>query len=384
MKTTRKAAGLALAAGALALGAGRAGAEPMFLSRQYTRCTTCHYSPTGGGLLTPYGRSLSRQELSTTGASPDGTPDALKSKEEAFLWGALGNTIHPVDVGIDLRPARLNLDFGGVTMSQNMFMTADLLAAYRVNGWTVYGEVGREPTLQGSGQSPKIDSYEYWVGHQTENGLGFRLGRFLPAYGIRLADHTAYTRSSLGFDVYDQVYGLEVSRSTEHRLLELSVGPGYADAVLHDDGRQAFTATGRFQMDLSPRTALVVSGLYRDSSRLVARNGATGLAFGISPTSHLSVWTEADAQFQQGTSGAPAYSLMNETGFEVYRGLWLKFSPQIRTDFGNTSGGSVRTVFEADLLPRTHWNVDVSFYRDRNRQTSLVSKTFLAQLHLYL
>jgi hypothetical protein len=41
-------------------------------------------------------------------------------------------------------------------------------------------------------------------------------------------------------------------------------------------------------------------------------------------------------------------------------------------------------VFEANLLPRTHFNVDVSYYRDKNRASELVSKTFLAQLHLYL
>src|SRR4029078_6511391 len=49
--------------------ASSASAEPMFLAKQYTRCTACHYSPTGGGLLTPYGRLLSHRELSTTGAS---------------------------------------------------------------------------------------------------------------------------------------------------------------------------------------------------------------------------------------------------------------------------------------------------------------------------
>ena len=48
----------AAAALALLLGATGVGAEPMFLSKQYNRCTSCHYSPTGGGLLTPYGRSL--------------------------------------------------------------------------------------------------------------------------------------------------------------------------------------------------------------------------------------------------------------------------------------------------------------------------------------
>jgi hypothetical protein len=261
-----------------------------------------------------------------------------------------------------------------------MLMTGDILAAYRVKGWTLYGELGREPLPDGS----KIASYEYWIGHETASGLGFRVGRFLPAYGIRFADHTAYTRSSLGFDVYDQVYGLEVSQSGKGHLLQLSVGPGRADSVLHDDGRAAFTATGRFELDLSPRSVLVASGLYRDSSRIDPKNGGGGLAFGFAPTRHVSVWTEADAQARQGTPGAPAYTLLNETGVEVYRGIWLKFSPQLRTAYGDTSAGFVRMAFEANLLPRTHWNLDVSYYRDRNRANDLVIKTFLAQLHLYL
>jgi len=42
----------------------------------------------------------------------------------------------------------------------------------------------------------------------------------------------------------------------------------------------------------------------------------------------VSVWTEADAQFQQGTPGAPAYAVVNETSIEVYRGVWLKVSPR--------------------------------------------------------
>jgi hypothetical protein len=368
-----------LAAVGLALGSGLAEAEPMFLSRQYTRCTTCHYSPTGGGLLTPYGRSLSRQDLSTTGRSDPGQPPG---KEEAFLWGALGDALGPVQVGIDVRPAHLGLDFGGgTTTTRDFFMNGDLLAAYRVNGWTVYGEVGREPL---SPEGSKIDSYEYWVSYAPEKGIGFRVGRFLPAYGVRLADHTAFTRTSMGLNTYDQVYGLELSRTGEHDLLQASVGPGRADSILHDDGRRAFTATARYQRDLGSRSVLVVSGLYRDASRIDVRNGAGGLAFGFAPASRLSTWTEADAQFRQGSPGAPAYTLLNETAFEVYRGLWLKVSPQLRTDYSNTSGGAWRMAFEADLFPRTHWNVDVSYYRDKNRTSDIVTKIFLAQLHLYL
>jgi hypothetical protein len=363
--------------GGLALAASPAAAEPMFLSKQYARCTTCHYSPTGGGLLTPYGRSLSREELSTTGRSPEGQGHP---GEERFLFGALGGALGPFDAGIELRPSRLHVDFGTLSVNRSFFMNADVIAAFRRDGWTLYGELGREP-LEGGAQ---IASYEYWLGYQSPKGPGFRVGRFMPAYGLRVADHTALTRFPFFFDVYDQVYALELSHTGDRHLVQLSVGPGLANAILNDNGRQAFTATGRAQFDLGPRSVLVVSGLFRNASRLETRNGAAGLAFGLAPTSSLSLWAEADAQVKAGASGVPAYTLLGEAGFEAYRGIWLKFSPQLRTEYGRPSSGQVRLAFEADLLPRTHWNVDVSFYRDKARASGRVTKTLLAQLHLYL
>src|SRR5690349_7779815 len=90
-----------LTIGFVVLGARGALAEPMFLAKQYTRCTPCHYWPTGGGLLTPYGRSLTRRELSTTGPGQPAAPDAAAAQpgaadttpgEESFLWGALGDS----------------------------------------------------------------------------------------------------------------------------------------------------------------------------------------------------------------------------------------------------------------------------------------------------
>ena len=174
---------------ALALGVGSAQAEPEFLSKQYARCSTCHFSPTGGGLLTPYGRSLSRNELSTTGRSAPGAAPGT-SREHEFLMGLLGDKLGPVSVGIDLRPSHLEVNFPRGSFTRDFFMNADLIAAYRAKGWTVYGEIGREPLSDGA----TIDSYEYWVGHESEKGLGFRAGRFLPAYGVRFADHTALNR----------------------------------------------------------------------------------------------------------------------------------------------------------------------------------------------
>src|SRR3954470_14866327 len=88
-------------------------AEPMFLAKQYTRCTACHYSPTGGGLLTPYGRLLSHRELSTTGGSASAPAAGDPHGEQAFLYGALGEALGPVHLGLEARPSRLHVGFPG-------------------------------------------------------------------------------------------------------------------------------------------------------------------------------------------------------------------------------------------------------------------------------
>ena len=373
---------LAILAGVALLAAAAPGnAEPIFLARQYARCTTCHFSPTGGGLLTPYGRSLTREELSTMGRGHSTAPAADASGEQAFLFGLLGNRLGKLSLGIDLRPGRLEVAFPGGNDDRNLLMNAEITAAFRARGWTVYGELGRQPQRE---EDARVDSFEHWVGYESQKGLGFRVGRFLPAYGIRFSDHTAFNRKPLGLDTSDQVYGLELSHTGDRHLVQLTASPGRADSIIDNDGTRAFVGAARVQFDLSTRTVLVASGLFHGESDVNPSDGSAGLAFGFSPIRRLTIWTEGDAQFQQGSSGAPSYVLVNETSFEVFRGIWLKVSPQLRTSLGDTSGGTFRWAFELNLLPRTHWNVDLSHYRDKGRSNDVVVKTTLLQLHLYL
>jgi hypothetical protein len=129
----RRGAAVALAALSLLSVVSRAAAEPIFLSRQYVRCTGCHFSPTGGGLLTPYGRSLSREELSTFGkSSGSGSP----GREHEFLFGAFGDALGSVSVGSDLWPAHLDVDAAGLRSTRNFLMNADVTVAFRRERWT--------------------------------------------------------------------------------------------------------------------------------------------------------------------------------------------------------------------------------------------------------
>jgi hypothetical protein len=375
---------------ATAVLAAPAWAEPTFLAKQYTRCAACHYSPTGGGLLTPYGRLLSHRELSTTGATataPESAEEDASRGEQAFLYGALGNALGPVHLGLEMRPSHLRIGFPGGHQGLNLLMNLDLAAAVQKNGWTAYGTVGREPPNAAVRKGRTLPdsafiSYEHWISYQTE-GFQIRAGRFLPAYGVRFADHTTYTRRYLDLDRNDQVYGVEVSGTMGSSLVQVMVSPGKAEAILHDGTHRGFSTAGRWQFDLAERATIVGSGFYRHSTDVDPQSGATGGAFGFAPTSHVSLWTEVDANLQTKAGGGLSWVVAHETSVEVYRGIWLKFSPQFLTS-GGASGSSNRRrlAFSADLLPRTHWNVNVEYYFDHAFGAN--TSTLVTQLHLFL
>ena len=359
-----------------------ASAEPTFLSKQYPRCTACHYSASGGGLLTPYGRSLSREEISTFGRQGMGGVPAAgpAAGEEGFLFGAVSSE-SPLQLGLDVRPSHLAVDLPGRAVAdRNFLMNLDLQAAWRRDGWTAYGSVGRAPV----GGGGEFVSYEHWVAWQASDTVSVRGGRFLPAYGVRFADHTSFTRAHLDLAQDDHVYGLEVDVSTDRTLLQVSAGPGRAESLIDGDGRQAFTSSGRFQVDLSPRMVLAASALYRGSSDVAPRSTGAGLSFGYAPAPWLTTWTHADVQSQRLAASGRAYILANQTSVEALRGLWLRVAPQLRWTDADPRGEVRRIVYGLDFYPRTHWHVNLSHYRDRLPFSGRRVRTLLAQLHLYL
>lgn len=353
-----------------------AAAEPTFLSKQYPRCTACHYSPSGGGLLTPYGRSLSREEISTFGRR-DAAAGEDAGAEEAFLFGAVSSD-NPLQLGLDLRPSQLRFDVAGRDLpDRNFLMNLDLQAAWRSGKWTAYGTVGRRP---GGG----LVSYEHWIARQVSDRVSVRGGRFLPAYGVRFADHTALSRERLGLAEEDQIYGVELGLSSDRSLLQLAAGPGRAASLLDDDGRAALTVSGRLQRDLGSRTVLIGSVLHRGASDRAARSTAAGASFGYAPVPWLVTWTQADVRSHDSPRGDRTLIVTNQTSVEAWRGIWFRVSPQAYRVSGNPRAEVRRMVYGLDFYPRTHWHVNLSWYRDRFVFSDRLDQRLLAQLHLYL
>ncbi len=71
------------------------------------------------------GRSRARSFPPSARATHPGSP----GREQEFLFGAAGDTLRPVSLGIDLRPSHLDVDSAGLHSTRDFLMNADLTAA---------------------------------------------------------------------------------------------------------------------------------------------------------------------------------------------------------------------------------------------------------------
>ena len=104
------------------------------------------------------------------------------------------------------------------------------------------------------------------------------------------------------------------------------VSPGKAEAILHDRTIAVFDDRA-WQFDLTPRTALVGSALYRDSTNRDPQLWRGGRRAG------LCTWLPpVDLDRGRRTAAVEGrrrafWVVINETAVEVYRGIWLKVVP---------------------------------------------------------
>lgn len=183
--------------GCILLAAADADAYPQFqLSQGVDRCTACHFSPAGGGLINDYGRNEAGDTISRGG---DGR--FLHGLWEPPSWLLLG---------ADLRGATA-IKYQNQEREYLAFpMQSDLYV--RAGGETV--SFSLTAGLRGGARDPqpplieRLVSREHYLMYQRESGTYARAGRFFPVFGIRSQDHTAYVRRYLGFHTLEEPYGI--------------------------------------------------------------------------------------------------------------------------------------------------------------------------------
>ena len=110
-------------------------AFPDMIRHGYTNCTACHMSPSGGGVLNQYGKSLSKEVLSTWGAEG----------EENFLHGAVDTTAVNdwLVLGGDIRAVQVHQENDLIKRGKFIKMQAGVELGINQPKWAVVGSFGQ-------------------------------------------------------------------------------------------------------------------------------------------------------------------------------------------------------------------------------------------------
>ncbi len=250
--------------GLIAAHARAALAYPQFqLSRDQT-CSACHLSPAGGGLLNENG-GVFVENASQLGQAPE------------FFYGKVPLPSW-LTVGGDLRGA-----YGYIRTPQQYLvgfpMQADVYGAAALPAHlSVHVTAGYRPPETGNEAATTIWSREHYVMWSQHDGGGdglfVRVGRFMPVFGLRYAEHPTYTRRYGGTPLYAETYGAAVEYVTpawEAHLTGFIKDP-VIDPVAHDNGG-AFYGEYRLAQNLSVGAEAMITSSDLDKKY---RGGLTG------------------------------------------------------------------------------------------------------------
>lgn len=190
-------------------------AYPNFIGYSYSSCLVCHFNSRGGGPLTDYGRALFSQEIAARTFVSRATTDEELAEKSGFLPGQ--------ELPYWIRPS---LKFRGLWNSVapessrnvqrwiNMQQDVNVVLALDENQDSIFSYthswLPTKSDFYGKGADSAVwnvtrDAYARTIFSQK---LLVAVGLMDKAYGIRLADHTSFSRTAIGFGQNDQVHGV--------------------------------------------------------------------------------------------------------------------------------------------------------------------------------
>lgn len=188
-------------------------AYPQFIGYKYSSCITCHYNSHGNGPINDYGRALWAAEIAGRMGAGKRTDDELGETSGFLGKRSLPNWVRP---GLKLRQLWAVSNPGtDVSSSREILMQAEANVALLLTEdqkYAVVGSFGYVPEpLRLQGRGLDIDTWisrEHYVRVQAREDLWVYAGMMDKVYGIRHANHTAYSRSRTGLAQNDQAHGI--------------------------------------------------------------------------------------------------------------------------------------------------------------------------------
>ena len=243
--------------------AGVAEAYPQFQLARDQTCTSCHLSPAGGNLLNENGL-LVAESMSQFGTASE------------FMYGKIPTPAW-LTLGGDLRGATGYLQTPEKVLAA-FPMQIELYAALTFGNFSIHANFGPRPATVGNESATRVWAREHYVMWQQNaggsDGVYVRAGRFMPVFGLRMAEHPLYTRRFGGTALYTDTYGVAVEYVTQKYEAHVTgfIEDPVIDSVEHSNGAAAYG-----ELRLSENMTVGLEGMFADSADdKKIRIGATG------------------------------------------------------------------------------------------------------------
>lgn len=373
------------------------------------QCVNCHADPSGAGLLTRYGRSSGQDLLrmpwgSDRGSSQDPAGKAAGPKRTGFLWG-LWDTPSWLLLGGSLR-------FAGVAQhAPRVFpMQLDLYGQVKFGRFRAGGSFGVAKVEQNSsnarsafvtanqGDSLNLISRTHWLALDLgrHNDWTLRAGRLNLPFGLRIPDHTMWTRELSRTDTEsDQQHGAAVAYNRGAIRSEvMGIAGNYQ---IRPDRYRERGYSGFAEYAFTDGLAAGVSSLVTEAradrvtlQQLKTIRGVHGAFARARIVKPLVVLAEAD--FMHSSRRSAGYVGFVQFDYEPIRGLHAMATVEVM-DRGSPDVPAGATAIpsvggEGQVRPGGWLTVDWFFYSQLELRVDVVAREgsgyALAQLHAYL
>ena len=348
-------------------------AFPEMIRHGYTNCISCHVSPNGGGVLTTYGRQLSREVLSFAG----------KEGEEQFAYGLV--TLPPwMLAGGEFRGLQFYENNASVRQAKAIMMQDDLALGATYGQFFLVGTIGQQWSPGGPPAMNQIFSREHYVNYRPTDNLSLRLGKFRLEYGINTPEHAISIKRDIGFDENTETYNLEASWLGETYNLFLTADFGRPDFLELQKERGVAGTASYFISETYKVGMSYFTGTNASQTRQLAGPfavlGFTKHFFLLSELDFQYVNSAIDATFQRGLVD------YQKLDYEVIQGihgfLSLEYS---QLDLQNSQTLMRSFGIGTQLFPRPHFELTLAYLKQQMIAVGQDYNDFAyAMLHFYL
>lgn len=331
-------------------------AFPEMIRHGYTNCTACHVSPSGGGVMTAYGKSLSKEVLSTWGAK----------NEENFLHGLIDTEAVNdwLVLGGDIRAVQVHQENDLVRRGKFIKMQAGVELGINRPDWAVVAFVGEydRQQLEWLSNAPR-----YYALYRATDELTLRAGRFIPQFGINNSDHIFSTRSPLGLGYGTEKDTAEIAWLGENWNF---VGSYYKTPDLKSSLNESGFA-GVISRILSNKNKISIQ--YLSEKNDLAKRTITGISGLFGWTENLYSMIEYDRQSTEITN-SPAtkvdgHYFNHKTGYEFFKGFHgLILNDYLQADVDTGATKNYKFGPGVQWFPRPHFDFQLFWTRQQSSQ----------------